>query len=264
MRFVSLFAGVGGFDLGLERTWHTCVGQVEIDPACRAVLEKHWPDVPRHDDVRTAVEWAEREGLVGNVELVCGGFPCQDVSIAGRRAGLAGDRSGLFFDAVRFAQQVQAQTILLENVPGLLSSNQGRDFGVVLTELANAGYRHIEWRVLDSQFFGVPQRRRRLFIVADTRNRSAEPVFIESESMRWNSVPRRTERQDTAGTIEGRTTARMLGFGHYAIDDTASALKARDYKDATDLVVQQIQTGTVDNGRRDVDPGGGDTNIERV
>lgn len=244
MRFVSLFAGVGGFDLGLERAGHTCVGQVEIDPHCQKVLAKHWPHVPKHDDVTTAEEWADRIGLVGGVDIVAGGFPCQDVSVAGRRAGLAGERSGLFFDAVRFAQKVHAQTILLENVPGLLSSNQGRDFGVVVSTLADAGYRHIEWRVLDSQFFGVPQRRRRLFVVADTRDRSSNPVFIEREGVRRDPASSGTQGQDAARTVAQCITARMLGFGHYTVDDTASALKARDYKDATDLVVQQKQAGT--------------------
>jgi DNA (cytosine-5)-methyltransferase 1 len=154
--FVSLFAGVGGFDLGFEKAGHTCVGQVEIDKNAQKILKKHWPDIPLHDDVKTAIEWAKEINLIGKVDIVCGGFPCQDVSVAGKRAGIAGARSGLFWDAIRFAQEVKAHTIVLENVPGLLSSNEGRDFGVVISEMANAGYSHIEWRVLDSQFFGVP------------------------------------------------------------------------------------------------------------
>lgn len=181
LRFVSLFAGVGGFDLGLERAGHECVGQVEIDAKARSVLQRHWPDVPKHDDVTTAKEWADARGLVGNVDLVCGGFPCQDLSVAGKRAGLAGERSGLFFDALAFAAHVKAPRIILENVVGLLSSNNGRDFGVLITELANAGYRNIEWRVLDSQFFGVPQRRRRIFIIANAGNASVRPVLAERE-----------------------------------------------------------------------------------
>lgn len=88
MRFVSLFAGVGGFDLGLEASGHTCVGQVEIDKNARKILERHWPNVPKHDDVTTAKEWANEIGLRGNVDLVVGGFPCQDLSVAGKRAWL--------------------------------------------------------------------------------------------------------------------------------------------------------------------------------
>jgi len=199
--FVSLFAGVGGFDLGLERSGHTCIGQVEIDKHAQKILKKHWPDVPLHNDVTTAIQWAKEMNLIGRVDIVCGGFPCQDVSIAGKRAGAgSGTRSGLFWDAIRFAKEVKAQTIILENVPGLLSSNKGRDFGVVLTTLADAGYSHIEWRILDSQYFGVPQRRRRVFIIGCTFDRSASPIFIErnglsrntskSEQARQNFIPR--------------------------------------------------------------------------
>jgi DNA (cytosine-5)-methyltransferase 1 len=180
--FVSLFAGVGGFDLGLEANGHKCVGQVEIDKKCLDVLNKHWPNVPKHNDVVTAKEWANDQELIGKVDIVCGGFPCQDVSVAGKRAGLAGARTGLFFDALSFATHVQAKTIILENVPGLLSSNEGRDFGVVLTSLADAGYSDIQWRVLDSQFFGVPQRRRRVFVVANTPRERFPEILVERQS----------------------------------------------------------------------------------
>ena len=243
MRFVSLFAGVGGFDLGLEQAGHTCVGQVEIDKNAQKVLKKHWPNVPLHDDVTTAIDWADEIGLTGNVDLVCGGFPCQDVSVAGRRAGLAGERSGLFFDALAFATHVKAKRIILENVPGLLSSNQGRDFGVVLTNLADAGYSNIEWRVLDSQFFGVPQRRRRVFIVASLGTEPFKQILSERESSTGDYSQGKSSGQDSADSTSGSAgehsepVARMLGFGHYAMDDKASALKARDYKDATDLVL---------------------------
>ena len=209
--FVSLFAGVGGFDLGFERAGHTCLGQVEIDKHAQKILKKHWPDVPLHDDVTTAIKWAKEMDLIGRVDIVCGGFPCQDVSVAGKRAGAgAGTRSGLFWDAIQFAQEVKAQTIVLENVPGLLSSNNGRDFGVVLTELANAGYGHIEWRVLDSQFFGVPQRRRRVFIVGSTIDRSRQPVLIESESGRGNLTPSKQPRKKVTRKITD--SARTAGW----------------------------------------------------
>lgn len=203
MRFVSLFAGVGGFDLGLERAGHECIAQVEIDKHCRSVLDKHWPDVPKHDDVRTAIEFANTIGLVGRTDLVCGGFPCQDVSVAGKRAGLAGERSGLFWDALAFATHVQAKWILLENVPGLLTSNQGRDFGTIATAFSDAGYVYFEWRVLDSQFFGVPQRRRRVFIVAGTAIPDGRPLLVEREGREWNPASFRAEREDPAGAAAG-------------------------------------------------------------
>ena len=196
--FVSLFAGVGGFDLGLERSGYKCIGQVEIDKHANTVLEKHWPDVPRHDDVQTAKEWADEIEITGKVDIVCGGFPCQDVSVAGKRSGLAGVRSGLFFDALSFATHVKAKRIILENVPGLLSSNEGRDFGVVLTSLADAGYSNIEWRVLDSQFFGVPQRRRRVFIIGSLGTERFTEVLAERESVRGNFAPRNKAREGIA------------------------------------------------------------------
>ena len=208
MKFVSLFAGVGGFDLGLEQSGMECIGQVEIDKNARAVLQARWPHVPKHDDVTTAKGWADELNLVGRVDLVCGGFPCQDVSVAGKRAGLAGARTGLFWDALAFTTHVQAQWLLLENVPGLLSSNSGRDFGVVISAMADAGYRHIEWRVLDSQFHGVAQRRRRLFIVGHTRTLSGRALLVEPQSVRRNPATSNQARQDVAGTLGGGSGSR--------------------------------------------------------
>lgn len=211
-----MFAGVGGFDLGLERAGMTCVGQVEIDKHARSVLEKHWPNVPKHDDVVTAKEWADEQGLVGSVDVVCGGFPCQDLSVAGKRAGLAGARSGLFFDALDFAAHVKAKTILLENVAGLLSSNQGRDFGAVLTALADSGYSNIEWRLLNSQFFGVPQRRRRVFVVASLGNGNFRPILSESQSCTGDSTQSEQARETTArSTPEGVGVFGESSFGQY-------------------------------------------------
>ena len=202
MKFVSLFAGVGGFDLGLTRSGHECVGQVEIDKHARSVLDLQFPEIPKHNDVTTAIDWADEIGLTGNIDLVCGGFPCQDLSVAGKRAGLSGARSGLFYDALRFATHTKAETILLENVPGLLSSNQGRDFGVLLNALAESGYSNIEWRVLDSQFFGVAQRRRRIFIVASVGTEPFRQILAECESSQRDSGTINQTRQATANRVE--------------------------------------------------------------
>jgi len=248
VRFVSLFAGVGGFDLGLEASGHTCVGQVEIDKNARKILERHWPNVPKHDDVTTAKEWANEIGLRGNVDLVVGGFPCQDLSVAGKRAGLAGKRSGLFFDALAFAKSVEAKTIILENVPGLLSSNQGRDFGQLLTELANAGFSNIEWRVLDSQFFGVAQRRRRVFIVASLGTEPFKQILAEREGSAGNPSQGESQGQDTAGAVADSTGAgRRGGIG----SDLVGSLCASDYKfpqqqqvDENKIVIQEVSWQT--------------------
>lgn len=177
MNVVSLFTGVGGFDLGLERAGHRIVGQCEADANARKVLRRHWPDVPIHEDVNT-YEPTE------SADLVAGGFPCQDLSVAGKRAGLAGERSGLFFEAARISDVVLGDGgwVLVENVPGLLSSNGGADFGIVLATLADLGFHDLAWRVLDSRYFGVPQRRRRVFILARrSRGRRAAEVLLEPE-----------------------------------------------------------------------------------
>jgi DNA (cytosine-5)-methyltransferase 1 len=225
VKFVSLFAGVGGFDLGLTRSGHQCIGQVEIDKHARSVLDLQFPEIPKHDDVTTAIDWADEIGLTGNIDLVCGGFPCQDLSVAGKRAGLAGARSGLFYDALRFATHTKAETIILENVPGLLSSNQGRDFGAVLTALADSGYSNIEWRLLDSQFFGVPQRRRRVFIVASLGTKPFRQILSQLESCTRDSQASEQSGQDTARTLATGTGAgRVLGSDH------VGALMASDYK----------------------------------
>ena len=225
MKFVSLFAGVGGFDLGLTRSGHTCVGQVEIDKHARSILDKQFPAIPKHDDVTTARDWADEIELTGNIDLVAGGFPCQDLSVAGKRAGLDGKRSGLFFDALAFATHTKAKTILLENVPGLLSSNQGRDFGVLLTHLADAGFGNIEWRVLDSQFFGVPQRRRRVFIVASLGTEPFRQILSQREGSLGDSQESKQARKDSARAFATSTrTSGVLGSEH------VGALMASDYK----------------------------------
>lgn len=192
MQFGSLFAGVGGFDIALERCGMKPVFNVEIDQACQQVLKNHWPNVPQYDDVTTfnGKDWH------GRVDLLCGGFPCQDLSIRGNRAGLAGERSGLFFEFTRIIDESRPEWIILENVPGLLSSNEGRDMCVVLGTLGDIGYVG-EFRVLDSQYFGVPQRRRRVFIVGHlgAGSRSFQQILIEPENGKNHSGTRSKEEQ---------------------------------------------------------------------
>ena len=193
--FLSLFSGIGGLDLGLERAGWRCVGQVEIDPYRRGILERWWPDVPKTEDVCDVgvrplranghaaggiSTGAEGTWTSGSADLICGGFPCQDLSVAGKRAGLEGSRSSLFFEFARIADALHPRWLLVENVPGLLSSNGGRDFVVVLATLADLGY-GVAWRVLDSRYFGVPQRRRRVFVVGHLGVEGPEPFlpFLE-------------------------------------------------------------------------------------
>ena len=200
MRFLSLFTGVGGFDLGFERAGMTCVGQVENDRFCQRILSARWPHVARWGDVR---EFAP-DRVQHSCGVVCGGFPCQDLSVAGKRAGLAGERSGLFWEFVRVASVLRPSFVVAENVPGLLSSEGGRDMGTVIGALADIGY-CVAWRVLDSQYFGVAQRRRRVFIVGHSDPHCAAAVLFESESGAGDSPAVRETGTDVAHCLDGGT-----------------------------------------------------------
>jgi DNA (cytosine-5)-methyltransferase 1 len=205
VRFISLFAGVGGFDLGFERAGMRCVAQVESDPNCRSVLARHWPDVIRRDDVRTS-----GNHNLPDAHVICGGFPCQDLSVAGKRLGLAGDRSGLFYEMTRICNELRPAYIVWENVLGLLTSDDGRDFARVLMELERIGYSGA-WTTLDAQFFGVAQRRRRVFGVFARQDigagRCAE-ILSFTQRMPWNPSPRRETGEEIAGTLGGGTGSR--------------------------------------------------------
>jgi len=190
----SLFSGIGGLDLGLERAGHRVLWQVEKDGACRSVLRRKWPGVDLYEDVRDV-----GANELSGADLICGGFPCQDLSVAGRRAGLDGARSGLWFEFRRIVAELAPTWVLVENVPGLLSSNGGADFGVILRGLADLGYVGA-WRVLDSRHFGVAQRRRRVFLLAcrDPRAGCPAEVLAIAEGMSGHPAPSREAREGPA------------------------------------------------------------------
>lgn len=201
--FGSLFAGVGGFDLGFEAAGWECRWQVEWDARCRSVLARHWPDVTKYGDVRDVHD-------LKSVDCILYGFPCQDLSVAGKRAGLDGERSGLFFEATRIIREMREATdgryptwAVAENVPGLLSADGGAAMGRCLDELADCGAVGIEWAVLDAQHFGVPQRRRRVFIVAwfDPRVGRADPLFPVASRCQGHPDQGGTAGPDPAGTV---------------------------------------------------------------
>jgi DNA (cytosine-5)-methyltransferase 1 len=160
IRFLSLFAGIGGFDLGLERAGWQCAGQVEIDSFCRRVLEKNWPMVQRFEDVRNVTGEIIRKQC-GSIHAIVGGFPCQDISQAGQKFGIEGKRSGLWFEMARLISEIRPSFVIVENVSALLIRGMGR----VLGDLAAIGY-DAEWRTLRASDFGAPHRRSRIFIVA--------------------------------------------------------------------------------------------------
>ncbi len=168
LTFGSLFAGIGGLDIGLERAGMQCAWQVEIDDYATRVLERHWPNVARFRDVRDC-----GAGNLGPVDLICGGFPCQDVSFAGKRAGLGGERSTLWSEFARIVDEIKPRWVLAENVAGLLSANDGQFFGTVLRDLATIGY-DAEWDCIPAAAVGAPHCRWRVFVVANANGGGLE------------------------------------------------------------------------------------------
>lgn len=207
LTFGSLFAGIEGFGLGFEQAGMRCAWQVEKDAAARSVLARHYPNVPRFDDVCTV--GAQN---LAPVDVICGGFPCQDLSVAGNRAGLTGARSGLFYEMTRITNELRPAYLVWENVPGLLSSGRGRDFAAVLLELERIGYCGC-WTTLDAQFFGLAQRRQRIFGVFARRDigaaRCAEILALTTR-LPWNTQARPEARANVAATIRS-SSARSRG-----------------------------------------------------
>ena len=222
MKIGSLFSGGGGGDLGFVQAGHQLVFGCEIDPKARAVLRYHHPNLPIYHDVREVT----RERLIADgialPDMVVGGSPCQDLSMAGLRAGLDGERSGLFTEQCRVADELSAEWVCWENVAGTFSSNRGADFAAVLEgltghrpEVPKKGWRTggvcigpkrvAVWRVLDAQNFGVPQRRRRVFVVAGPRElaRRVVEVLFEPESSERDPATRSKSWADIAAETEG-------------------------------------------------------------
>ena len=192
LRVASFFAGIGGFDLGFERAGMEIVWQCEVEPFCQKILAQHWPHVPLAKDI-TKVTPDE----IPDADVWVGGFPCQDVSLArmGPRSGLRGKKSGLFYDYAKLIESRRPSVVVIENVSGLLSSHEGRDFGIVIQTLAELGY-GVAWRVLNSRYFGVPQSRQRVFIVATYRDPGlAGEILFEPQCSEGSDSPSRPNGQ---------------------------------------------------------------------
>jgi len=271
----ELFAGISGFGLGFEKAGIKTKWMVEKDLNCQKVLRYHYPEIKLLSDV-------EKCGVhnLEPVDIISFGSPCQDMSVAGQRAGIQGERSGLFFEATRIIKEMRDKYgspifAIWENVPGAFSSNGGDDFGSVLAEMANIGALDIAWTVLDSQYFGVAQRRRRVFLVADFGGKRSEQILFESESLCRNPAEGRKTGEGTAAGVvpslnaSGRGVSRAgesrgqdpvvaclrsgggvpssRGEHLMAIPDIAMALTVRDCKGADSdtkeghLIIQQVQ-----------------------
>lgn len=210
----SLFAGIGGFDLGFEQAGFSTAWQVEINPICRGVLADRFPHAKQHTDVQTCLP------ELTPVDVIVGGFPCQDVSTMGKRRGLSGKRTGLFFDAMHIVETLKPRFVVLENVPGLLSSNDGQDFQTVIETLAQCGYLGY-WRVLNATYFGVPTARRRVFLVGGLGE--YPPIEFLADA-------------DAVAAISGKTETRLpwsnahntllAGIGESSIDISCSNIIA--------------------------------------
>ena len=240
MKVGSLFAGVGGFDLAFERCGMETAWMVENDKQCQMVLRKRFPNAEVLGDIREvgSVQSGARPGPTrepeagtnqpGNngqrvqgpnggdengkpkrtptlapVSVICGGFPCQDYSVAGKRGGLVGDRGALWWEMHRIIADIRPTWVVGENVPGLLSSNGGADFQAIIHSLVQLGY-GVTWAVLDSQFFGVAQRRRRLFIVGHSGGEPRPEILALSEGLFGHPAPSREAGQEVAGSLGGR------------------------------------------------------------
>jgi DNA (cytosine-5)-methyltransferase 1 len=259
MKFGSVCSGieaasVAWHPLGWEAAWLS-----EIEPFPCAVLKHHYPDVPNLGDMTKFKEWQ----IESNIDVLVGGTPCQSFSVAGLRKGLDDPRGNLMLTYLAIAKQHRPRWLVWENVPGVLSSADGRDFGSFLGGLAICGY-GFAYRVLDAQYFGVAQRRKRVFVIGYLGDwRPAAAVLFERESLSGHTKPSREARKVTptlssSGTrvsrvgfncedqwfVETPIAARMTAFGEYQIDGTASSMKARDWKDATDLIAQPIPFDT--------------------
>lgn len=209
LRVLDLFSGIGGFSLGLERTGgFETVAFCEIEPFPRRVLAKHWPEVPIYDDIRTLN--AARLAADGvEVDVICGGFPCQDISLAGNGAGLEGERSGLWSEYARLIGELRPQLVLVENVAALL----GRGIGRVLGDLATLGY-DAEWHCIPASYVGLRHLRDRVWIVANPQRDSLQGWPYVATA--WGEKSR---AEQLAGLVQPGTwptvsSARDRGTGH--------------------------------------------------
>lgn len=238
MKVFSCFSGIEAASVAFKPLGFEMVGFSEVDKFCSELLKQKFPNIKNYGDITKHREWK----LTRSIDFLCGGPPCQSFSIAGSRKGMDDPRGNLSLEYLSFLKQTDPRWILIENVPGILSSNKGQDFATILGSLAKCGY-GFAYAVLDAQNFGVPQRRRRVFVVGHSGGdwrRPAQVLFnakslfrhIEESGEKKNNVAKKIKK---SSNVNGQGY-RMTAFGEYVQDQLASTIKARDYKDATDLV----------------------------
>lgn len=197
MRYFSAFSGIGGFELGIGKQG-TCIGYSEIDKYALDVYKKHFPTHRNFGDITTI-----DTGKIPDFDLFVGGFPCQAFSIAGKRKGFTDTRGTLFFDIARIIKDKRPNSFLLENVKGLLNHDKGKTFSIIIHTLRSLGYR-VEWMVLNSQFFGVPQRRERTFIIGHLGKESTQKILSFKDRSKANN--------ETSKGFDGVNTLTAMGY----------------------------------------------------
>ena len=214
MRFLDLFAGIGGFRLGMEMAGHICIGHVEIDKFANISYQAiHQPKKEEFyaEDI-TKITNETWKGLAGTVDVICAGFPCQPFSISGKKQGFNDTRGTMFFEVARATEQIKPRFLFLENVKGLLSHESGRTFAVILGTLDELGY-DAQWRVLNSKDYGVPQNRERVFLIGYLRGTCSGEIFSFGNSNKTS-----TRERKTTNTITARY-GNALGSGSYIIEN---------------------------------------------
>ena len=220
MKFLDLFAGIGGFRLGMESAGHECVGFCEIDKFARAsykAIHDTKGEIELHDITTVSDEFIRR---IGRVDIICGGFPCQAFSIAGNRRGFEDTRGTLFFEIARFASILRPKYLFLENVKGLLNHENGITFETIISTLDELGY-NVEWQVLNSKDFGVPQNRERVFIIGHFRGECTRRIFPLSSTGR--QVDKHQEQSTNTLTTKYPNSQ---GVGSYIIESESQKVKS--------------------------------------
>ena len=220
MKFLDLFAGIGGFRLGMESAGHECIGFCEIDKFARAsykAIHDTKGEIELHDITTVSDEFIRG---IGRVDIICGGFPCQAFSIAGNRRGFEDTRGTLFFEIARFASILRPKYLFLENVKGLLNHDRGNTFEVILSALDELGY-DVEWQVLNSKNFGVPQNRERVFIIGHLRGERTRRIFPLSSTGR--QVDKHQEQSTNTLTTRYPNSQ---GVGSYIIESESQKVKS--------------------------------------
>ena len=238
MRYATVCSGVEACSVAWEPLGWKPVFFSEIEDFPSEVLNTHYPSVPNHGDMTNFEEWGYEKG---SIDVICGGTPCQSFSVAGLRRGLSDDRGNLALTFCRMVNQLRPKYFIWENVAGCLSSNGGRDFGSITGAMAEFGY-SFGWRVFDAQYFGVPQRRRRVFLIgcASGQSEHIRQILFEPEGGRRNYAESQETGQDITRNVGHSTEVfDFQRIGVYGTKGVGSTCMARDYKDSKDLVVYE-------------------------